>query len=112
MENFDAAINAIVSAKFVVEQADEEYIYPAAGFVLRTLADEAYRAIMEAREEFLRLQESHAELWKEHLEASEAKPEWIVEKPVPVGSEAAHKICQKVREDNTPQKKKGRTKKA
>ena len=41
----------------------------------------------------------------------EAKPEWIVEKPVPVGSEAAKRIIAKVAADNPPPKKKGRPRK-
>ncbi len=104
MENFDAAINAVVSAKFVVEQADEQSVCTAAGFVIRTLMDEAYRAIMEMRQEIVNMEAQIAQVQHDD-------PEWIVEKPVPVGSEAAKRIVAKVATDNPPPKKKGRPRK-
>ena len=127
MESIDKTVNAVASARFVLERTTANSVCKELRFVLQVLLDEAYEAGMESREAYERLEFSHAELWKQHLDEQnktekpkaesgpesgpEAKPEWIVEKPVPVGSEAAKKIIAKVAADNPPPKKKGRPKK-
>lgn len=132
MESIDKTVNAIASARFVLERTTANSVCKELRFVLQVLLDEAYEAGMESREAYERLEFSHAELWKEHLAAQEKteetpdpepqpesglepqpeqKPDWIVEKPVPVGSEAAKRIIAKVAADNPPPKKKGRPRK-
>ena len=123
MESIDKTVNAIASARFVLERTTANSVCKELRFVLQMLLDEAYESAMEASEAYERLEYSHAELWKQHLDEqnkaeepqpqpeSGPDPEWIVQKPVPVGSEAAKRICQKVREDNPPPKKKGRSRK-
>lgn len=127
MESIDKTVNAIASARFVLERTTANSVCKELRFVLQVLLDEAYETAMEASEAYERIEYSHAELWKQRLDEQnkteepkaesgpesgpEADPDWIVQKPVPVGSEAAKRICQKVREDNPPPKKKGRPRK-
>ena len=98
-ENFNQAFISVRSAKYLIDRGGSEAVNPELAYALQTVLDETYRIVAEIKTEY------------ESLQKAQPEPEWIVEKPVPVGSEAAKRICQKVREDNPPPKKKGRPRK-
>lgn len=99
MESFEQAFISVRSAKYLIDQGGTEAVNPELAYALQTVLDETYRLMAEIKTEY------------DSLQKSQPDPEWIVEKPVPVGSEAAKRICQKVREDNPSPKKKGRPRK-
>ena len=98
-ENFNQAFISVRSAKYLIDRGGSEAVNPELAYALQTVLDETYRIVAEIKTEY------------EALQKSQPEPEWIVQKPVPVGSEAAKRIIAKVAADNPPPKKKGRPKK-
>lgn len=92
-ENFNQAFISVRSAKYLIDRGGSEAVNPELAYALQNVLDETYRLIAEIKTEY------------EALQKAQPDPEWIVQKPVPVGSEDAKKTCEKVRQQEEELKK-------